>query len=124
MQNARRTIQVVIGASVALLVAWGAWSTLSTTRVLTVDELQAGMDFVLVGVRFRQIGYNVSDFPDGGAIVTFEIEFPDGAHEVVRFGVRYFGLAGSVAEIRTMHSNPGALFRYVCCGDTVLVRVI
>lgn len=125
----RRLYQAVflaaIVAAVSGLVLRGVWSTLSTTRVVRISELRAGSDFILSGVRFRQVGFSeIPGVADVVALVTFELDLADGTLEVIEFCVGFYCSAGTVGETRTLHSNPAVVLRYACGDDAVLVRVV
>ncbi len=90
-------------------------------RTLSLDELRAGVDFELAGVRVHESYFLDRSMVDGGTRVAFLVTFEDGASQNVSFVYQTF-LCQDVT-IATAHTAPQMVFSTRCGESSVLVWV-
>jgi len=94
------------------------------SRTISIDELRAGVDFVLGGVRIQETGFQDNQngpVVDGGYIASFRVTFPDSVFEDLDFQFDGYCPVGAASEGSTPHHGPTAVFKH-WCGDA-FVRV-
>ncbi len=122
-------LAVLIGsiAVIAAVLAVGVFVlTRPPSRAISIEELRAGIDFVLGAVRFQQTGFvdnQNGPVVDGGYVVSFRVGFAAGVSEDVSFAFDGYCAVGSVSEVSTDHRGPAAVFRHECGQGNIRVTV-
>ena len=112
-------------AAILVFFAYAVVESQGVSRNISIAELRAGgVDFVLEGVRFHEIAYSDSQFPDGPSQAIFQITFPDGAQENLTLFFGGFCTAGYTIQTSTVHRNPGAFFSYTCGEQSIRISVV
>ncbi len=107
--------------TLAALLALAILQAPPPTRTLTLDELRAGVDFELAGIRVNESYFLDRSMVDGGTRVAFLVGFEDGASENVSFVYQTFVCQD--LTIATVHTAPQMVFSTRCGESSVLVWV-
>ncbi len=107
--------------TLAALLALALVQALLPSRTLTLDELRAGVDFGLAGVRVNETYFLDRSLVDGGTRVAFLVHFADGASENVSFVYQIFVCQDVTTA--TAHTGPQMVFSTRCGESSVLVWV-
>lgn len=111
---------IAIALAAMLVLALVAVPT--SSRTLSIEELRAGVDFVLGGVRVQETYFRDLSQVDAGTDVAFLLHFPDATSENVSFVFQTF-LCSDVTAAST-HHNPQVVFHAFCGESSVLVAVL
>lgn len=92
-----------------------------SSRVVSLEELRAGVEFSLGGVRVQETYFHDLSMIDAGTEVAFLLHFPDATSENVSIVYRTFACVDVTAA--SVHRDPQVIFRGYCGQDSVLVSV-
>lgn len=114
-------LAVFAALTAAALIALAIFQAPPPARILSLDDLRAGVDFTLAGVRVEESYFLDRSMIDGGTTVAFLVHFGDGTTENVSFVYQTFACRD--VTLSTAHLDPQVVFSARCGESSVLVWV-
>ncbi len=121
MERTGLGVLAVLAAVVAVLLALALVAGPAPTRILSLEDVRGGVDFVLGGVRIQETYFHDMSMIDAGTEVAFLLHFPDATLENVSLVYRTFACIDVTAA--SVHHDPQVVFRAYCGQDSIFVSV-
>ncbi len=121
-RRAAAALAAILAIPIAVLAALAFVRPPVPSRTLTLEELRAGVDLELAGVRIQESFFHDLSQVDGGTTVAFLVSFADGTSENVSFVYQTFLCRDVTAT--TAHLDPQVVFSARCGESSVLVQVV
>lgn len=118
-RKARYALLAAFAVVLAAMLILAAVAGPKASRTLTIQEMRAGVDFLLGGVRVQETSFDDQSYVDLGTSIAFLLHFPDATVENVSFVFQRFACMDVTAA--SVHRGPQVVFHSSCGESSVLV---